>query len=85
MSTKPDCDELHGLLTAYCDDELTESDCRRIRAHMAECETCSEEYHSDIALKSLVRRSCQCEPAPASLRMSIMTRISSTTYYVREG
>ena len=83
MIDRPDCGALYEMLTAYCDDELTEADCAKIREHMDECEKCSHQYQSDIALKSLVRRSCQCEQAPASLRVQIMTRIS--TYQVREG
>ena len=33
-------------------------------------------YERDLLLKALIRRSCGCETAPETLRMSIMTRIT---------
>ena len=76
------CAELKARVFAYIDDELTSADCERIRAHLERCPGCEEEYQRDVVLKELLRRSCACR-APASLRVSILTRITSITVTTR--
>ena len=72
-----DCSEV--LLRVYedIDDEMTEQDYARVRAHLDECGECMTAYERDRLLKALIRRSCACEAAPETLRLSIMTRITT--------
>lgn len=72
-----ECAELFDLLGAYVDNELSDGDCQRLKAHLIECPSCLSEYERDALLKTLVRRSCQCEVAPSTLRASILTRITT--------
>lgn len=72
-----DCAELLDLLGAYVDNELSDDQCQRLKEHLAECPSCLQEYQRDALLKTLVRRSCQCEVAPSTLRASILTRITT--------
>lgn len=82
--TPGDCSEVLLRVFEYIDEELTEEDCARIRAHLDECGPCLSHYHRDVLLKALIRRSCACEPAPATLRLQIMTRISTVSIDVSE-
>lgn len=77
------CEDLQEMVSAYCDDELTDEACTELKAHIAQCDTCSNEYRSDRLLKALVQRSCQCESAPDRLRVQILTRITSITFHER--
>lgn len=72
-----DCAELYELLDAYVDGELSPDECERLKAHLVQCPSCLGEYQRDTLLKALVRRSCQCESAPSTLRAQILTRIST--------
>ncbi|STD10108.1 Predicted transmembrane transcriptional regulator (anti-sigma factor) [Dermatophilus congolensis] len=74
------CEEFYAALTAYLDGELTAADCEAIKAHLASCRSCAQNYERDLVLKSLIRRSCHCEEAPESLRVQILTRISMKTF-----
>jgi mycothiol system anti-sigma-R factor len=79
-----DCSEVLLRVFEYIDEEMTEEDCARVSAHLEECGQCMDEYHRDVLIKALVRRSCSCEPAPPSLRMQIMTRITMVSFDVRD-
>lgn len=74
-----DCSEVLLRVFEYIDEEMTEEDCERIRAHLDSCGPCMSEYHRDVLLKAIVRRSCTCEPAPAQLRLQILSSITSYT------
>lgn len=70
------CDSYLDHLAEYLDGELTESECTALKQHLADCPPCLDEYQRDAIMKALIRRSCQCEEAPAALRTQIMQRIS---------
>lgn len=72
-----DCSEVLLRVYEYIDQELTPGDCDRIKAHLDECGECMNAYERDRLLKALIRRSCACEVAPETLRLSIMTRITT--------
>lgn len=72
-----DCSEVLLRIYEYLDDEMTDEDCVRVRAHLDECGDCMTEYERDRLLKSLIRRSCVCQAAPETLRLSILTRITT--------
>ncbi|AKU19126.1 anti-sigma factor [Luteipulveratus mongoliensis] len=63
---------------AYLDGELDRPAQERLKNHLLDCPPCVDEYERDLLLKSLLQRSCACEPAPTQLRAQIMTRISVT-------
>ena len=46
-----------------------------VRAHLAECEGCLEEYDVDVVVKTIVKRGCQ-EAAPDSLRLRIHEQLT---------
>jgi len=69
------CTEFLELISAYADDELTESDRRRVEEHLSECDDCS-------ALLDLYREissaaSLSSEPAPEALFSGVMDKILS--------
>lgn len=75
-----DCAEVMLRLYEFLDGEAGPDDCARIQHHLDECAPCLAEYNRDALVKALLRRSCGCESAPASLRASIMTTITTVTF-----
>ena len=72
------CEEVALLADEFLDGELGPDECARIQHHLDECRHCLEQYDLDTTIKSLIKRSCGCESAPPTLRMTIMERISMT-------
>ena len=68
------CGEALDRLFEYIDSELVQPDADRVRAHLAECQGCLEEFDVEAVVKKIVRRSCQ-EAAPAELRVRIHERL----------
>ncbi len=71
------CDGYVAHLYEYLDGELSPQECDALKAHLEGCPPCLDEYERDLLLKSLIRRSCRCEQAPATLRTQIMTQITT--------
>jgi len=69
------CEDALDRLWEYLDAELGEPDAAVVRAHLAECEGCLEEYDVEVVLKNLVRRGCQ-EVAPDTLRVRIREQLT---------
>lgn len=74
------CDEYLDQLYNYLDGELSSDECTQLKAHLEDCPPCLQEYERDAILKALVRRSCACEQAPATLRAQILTQITTVSY-----
>jgi mycothiol system anti-sigma-R factor len=70
-----DCAQALARVYEYLDGEMGPTDLERIREHLDDCSPCLRQYDLDIALKALVRRSCQ-ESAPPDLRERIMVKIT---------
>ncbi len=70
-----DCAQALARVYEYLDGEMSPADLDRIREHIDDCGPCLQQYDLDVALKALVRRSCQ-ESAPADLRERIMVKIT---------
>ena len=70
-----DCTEALTHLAEFLDSELDESDCGRIRQHLADCEPCLDAYDAQDHLKKLVRRSCG-EIAPSELHLRIRAQLT---------
>ncbi|MCU1537417.1 MAG: anti-sigma factor [Humibacillus sp.] len=77
-----DCSEALLRVYEFLDGELGPAECAKIQAHLDACGPCLKEYDLDTTLKALVKRSCECEQAPDTLRTTIMTRISMTVFTV---
>ena len=76
------CSDALDRLWEYLDAELEAVDSEVVRAHLAECQGCLEEYDVEVVVKNLVRRGCQ-EIAPDTLRVRIheqltVMRVTST-------
>jgi len=78
-----DCSHALMQVYQYLDGEMDADDCAKIREHLAQCGPCLKEYDVDQMLKTLVRRSCDCESAPMQLRMQIMSHITAITYGIQ--
>ena len=74
------CEDALDRLWEYLDAELIDVDAQTVRAHLAECQGCLEEYDLDVVVKHLVRRGCQ-EVAPDTLRVRIHEQL--TVMHVR--
>ena len=72
-----DCAEVVLRLFEYVDHEAAEEEGRRIREHLDACGSCLREYERDLLLKQMVRRACNREAAPETLRAQILARIST--------
>ena len=75
---RAECSEALLRIYEYLDGEMSAADCAKIRAHLDECGPCFAQYDVDTTMKAMIKRACGCEPAPESLRETIMTRISMT-------
>ena len=71
-----DCSETVMRIFEFLDGEMSADDCRRMQAHLDECEPCLREYQMDQALKMVIKRSCGCEAAPVELRTTILRRLT---------
>ncbi len=80
-SSKADCEHALEQVYAFLDHELDAGSARVIREHLAACEPCVDSYDLEVMVKSLIRRSCGGEIAPAELRSRII--VSLTT--IRRG
>jgi mycothiol system anti-sigma-R factor len=69
------CSDALERLWEYLDAELEAPDSEVIRAHLAECQGCLEEYDVEVVVKNLVRRGCQ-ETAPDALRVRIHEQLT---------
>jgi len=79
MSNRPECQNVLTELCALLDRELERAREGQIQEHLAECSPCQDEFRAQASVKGLVSRSCRCEPAPAHLRVSIVTMISTVS------
>ncbi len=79
-----ECTDVMYRIYEYLDGEMDEGDMKLVAAHLQECGPCLHEHDLDAALKSLVRRSCGCETAPAELRVEIMRRITRVRFELDE-
>lgn len=76
--TNAECQHVLDRVYAFLDHEVDTATGDEIRAHLSECEPCLDHYDVEQAVKSLVKRCCGNDKAPAHLRVSIMTKIQVT-------
>jgi len=72
-----DCEKCSEDLTAYIDDELTEAKASDVKAHLALCEACREEYQSlELSARFVDSHLGEIEIRPQAWN-SVRARISS--------
>ena len=76
------CDQVLEVLWALMDGELDAEHSSRVDAHCRECPPCGGELQTVRSVKGLLSRSCACEPAPAWLRVRIVTSIRQVAVIV---
>ena len=74
-----DCSTVEQKVHQFLDGELTEREADDLRHHIDACAHCLDETDLIDALKKLIKRSCACPPAPAALRLRIVTQIQTVT------
>jgi len=76
--TDAQCEHVLARVYEFLDHEVDTATGDEIRAHLTDCEPCLDRYDVEQAVKSLVKRCCGNDKAPAHLRVSIMTKIQVT-------
>ncbi|MDY6051937.1 MAG: mycothiol system anti-sigma-R factor [Rothia sp. (in: high G+C Gram-positive bacteria)] len=64
------CEERLARIYTYIDDPLSCQDLEELQAHLAECDTCAQEYDIECIIRQAVRRTCK-ETAPLDLKSRI--------------
>lgn len=71
-----DCSSALAQIQEYLHSELDEERLTLIHDHIVACGPCLDEYGLEQIVRELIHRSCLCTPAPETLRMSIVARIT---------
>jgi mycothiol system anti-sigma-R factor len=79
-----DCVDFLEQIVYLIDNELDETDCTVVRAHLESCSPCLEKYDLQRTVKAVVARSCT-EAAPDDLRQRVLLRIRQVQVEIREG
>jgi anti-sigma factor (TIGR02949 family) len=72
------CAEVLQRVNVFIDHELAEADSDSIRAHLAACEPCLDQFDVAEAVKRLVQRCCRGEQAPDTLRLRVLQVVAET-------
>ena len=70
------CELVAERMYEFLDHELDEATGDEIRAHLAACEPCLHRYDVEQAVRTVLRRCCTGEVAPAHLRTRIVTELT---------
>lgn len=65
------CEDLLDHLFELVDDEISDADACRLLRHGATCSACATRIEEEIVVRRVIRRGCQCEEVPQSLRTKI--------------
>ena len=74
--TDAPCDEMHFLLQADVDGELTPAEAARVAVHLERCEGCAAMQATLLALSTRLRTEAPRHVAPVSLRASVRERLA---------
>lgn len=77
VAAKADCENALEQVYAFLDHELDVDSATLIRQHLAACEPCVDTYDLELMVKSMIRRSCGGELAPAELRERIVVSLTT--------
>ncbi len=78
------CADVMYRIYEYLDGEMDQGDMALVAEHLQECRPCLAQHDLEVALKSLVQRSCGCDRAPAALRMQVLQRITMVRFEMRD-
>ena len=78
-----DCSDVLERMFFFIDNELPTADFASIKRHLDDCAPCLQKYDLELAVKSLVRRSC-VERAPDTLRDRVLLRIRTVQVEITE-
>jgi anti-sigma factor (TIGR02949 family) len=70
------CELVAERMYEFLDNELDEASGDEIRAHLAACEPCLHRFDVEQAVRTVLRKCCTSEVAPASLRTRIVTQLT---------
>ena len=70
------CELVVHRMHEFLDNELDDATGDDIRAHLAACEPCLHRYDVEQAVRTLLRKTCTSEVAPAALRTRIVTQLT---------
>lgn len=76
-TAKAECEHALERIYTFLDNELDQASASVVRHHLAACEPCVDAFDLELVMRSVIRRSCGHEPAPAELRRRII--VSMTT------
>jgi len=83
-SSDEKCAEVLEQVYAFIDQEIDETDRRRVQEHLDECGPCLARYDLERLVKQVVHRSCSHEHAPGALRERVLTRIRAVQISITE-
>ena len=72
-----ECEMVLAHVQEFLDNELDSATEEAVRAHIAICEPCLDQAEVWTAVKTLVKRACAPEQAPATLVSRVTLRVSS--------
>ena len=70
------CAFMAARMHEFLDHELDTATGDEIRAHLAACEPCLHNYDVEQAVRTMLRRCCTSEVAPAHLRTRIVSQLT---------
>ena len=73
---RKDCSKFGSLITGYVDGELGESDKRNVKAHLADCPNCKQDYLDELKIKRTVKERLPIYETPVSLQRRIRRQIA---------
>ncbi|MDQ1103277.1 mycothiol system anti-sigma-R factor [Nocardioides zeae] len=77
------CADFLEQIIYFLDNELDETDCSVVQAHLDECGPCLRKYDLERTVKAVVARSCR-ESAPDALRQRVMLQIRAVQVRISE-
>lgn len=74
-----DCDGCLERLYPYLDRELDESELAAVRAHLADCGPCEDNFVFERRFLDAIRDCCASDVAPKELRERIVLRVRAAS------
>ncbi|GAA1848125.1 mycothiol system anti-sigma-R factor [Microlunatus capsulatus] len=72
-----DCEHMLARVHEFLDHELDTASSDEIRAHLAACEPCLDQFDVEQAVRSLVNRCCGGDKAPSALRTKVLGQLAA--------
>jgi mycothiol system anti-sigma-R factor len=71
------CEQALRRLSEYLDEELDAVSSSELARHLAECRECFSLAEFERRLRTLIRRSCECERIPPALQQRLSRLLQS--------